>query len=587
MYDMIIKNGMVYDGTGGSSFVADLAVQDGKIAKVGDLTETEAKITIDATGRCVAPGFFDMHSHADLSIVQYPDAESLLGQGITSAFTGHCGMGMAPIGKYWKTQGDDIFALEDFAPLSSAGNIPGRTPVCLSEQMRHAYKKYFDVDMDWTTFGEYRQKLEKQGVGINLAMEVGLQQIRQSALGLDSDRPAIEREICQMEEMVVEAMESGAFGLSIGYDYTPDLSASQEELDRLAQCVKKYDGIVTAHTRNGKDEDPEWQPINGIREFLDMGLRTGAKMHCSHVQPGFRITPASSRMTEQSALATLAEYEEYRNKGVRLTWDVLHPKAAAFYYYPELCSSMLHYILACGGKTAFHERIMDDIYFQWLLDAVKTRRYIVFPRLEADVPVIRCKNSSYIGKTLKDIAAEMGVEFEEAALRILREDMDTLIRPILAAERMFAMDGNVDRFSFFWTRDDATIGTDNCAFNYDYEGMRQDLPSYRATTAAYCGFVHFLLESQKLNIPLEKTIRKLTGNAADILGINNRGRIKEGQQADIVIMDINQLATNENFEDPRQQPSGFDYVIVNGKIAVDHGVHTHVRSGQVIDYRKR
>ena len=585
MYDLIIKNGCLYDGTGTEPYCADIGVKGGKILKIGSLDGVSSKVVIDAVGKQVTPGFIDMHSHADLSIVQYPDAESLLGQGITTVFCGHCGMGMAPVGKYWKTQGDDIFAVEDFAPLSSVGSIPGRTKVCLSKQMRQAYKKYFNVDMDWTTFGDYRRKLSDQGVGVNMAMEVGLQQIRQQVLGLDSDRPATKDETEQMAELVRDAMESGAFGMSIGYDYTPDLSASHEELDRLACVVKEYGGIVAAHTRNGMDGNSEWQPIDGIREFLDMGLRTGARMHCSHVQPGFKVTPLDRKLVEQSAIRTMEIMDEYRERGVQVSWDVLHPKAAAFYYYPELCSPLLHYILACGGKKAFQQKLHDESYFAWLLERVKQRANILFPRLESTVPVAHCCRQEYVGKTLQELAAAREICFEEMTLRILREDMDACVRPILACERMSGMDGAIDTFFKFWTYDGATIGTDNCAFNYDYEGHLPDLPAYRSTTTAYSGFVTFLLESNKQQIPLAKTIRKLTGNAAQTLGLPDRGFLKEGQQADIVVLDTAQLATNENFLDPRQQPSGIEYVIVNGELAVSHGVHSHVRSGKILDFR--
>lgn len=585
MYDIIIKNGQLYDGTGAPAYTADIAIADGIIVKIGKLDTMQAETMIDAAGKRVCPGFIDMHSHADLSIVQYPDAESLLEQGITTVFTGHCGMGMAPVGEYWKTQGDDIFALEDFQPLSSIGSIPGRTPVCRSDQMRKAYKKYFGVEMDWTSFGDYCCKLREQGVGVNMAMEVGLQQIRQQVLGLDSDRPATEKETSQMADLVREAMDSGAFGMTIGYDYTPDLSASHEELDRLVSVVKEYGGIVAAHTRNGMDGNPEWQPIDGIREFLDMGLRTGARMHCSHVQPGFRITPSDRKLVEQSAMRTIEIINEYREKGVSVSWDVLHPRAAAFYYYPELCSPLLHYILACGGKKAFQEKLNDEAYFNWLLEKIRKRVHILFPRLEDAVSVTRCQNQAYVGKTLRELAKEADICFEEMVLRILKEDIDACIRPVLACERVRDADGVIDTFHRFWTHDGATLGTDNCAFNYDYEGHLPDLPSYRSTTTAYSGFVTFLLESEKESIPFEKTIRKLTGNAANILGLHNRGYLKEGQKADIVVLDMEYLATNENEVDPRQQPSGLDYVVVNGKIAVAKGVHSHIRSGEVLDFR--
>lgn len=585
MFDLIIRNGVIYDGTGEEAYRADIGVKDGKIAVIGNLKDELATEEIDADGQQVTPGFFDMHSHADLSIVQYPDAEGLLGQGITTVFCGHCGMGMAPVGKYWKTQGDDLFAVEDFNPLHSVGTIPGRTAVCQTEQMRAAYEKYFGVKMDWTTFGEYCNKLRLQGVGVNLAMEVGLQQIRQQVLGLDFERAATEAEICQMEELVVEAMEAGAFGLSIGYDYTPDLYASEEELDRLARVVKRYDGIVAAHTRNAKDGDMTWQPIDGMREFLDMGKRTGAKMHISHVQPGFKITPQDRKLIAESGNRTVEVFEEYRKQGVSVTWDVLVSKSSAFYYYPQLCSPLIYYILECGGKAEFRERLQQDDYKNRICAAMKSSEHIIFPRFDYTIPVLQCSNKEYEGKTILELAEERNLEPEETVLQILKEDVDTFVRPVLPFERLKDEKGFIDTFYPFWKRDDASIGTDNCAFNYDYEGHLPNLPVYRSTMTSYSGFVTFLLESENERISFERTIRKLTGNAADYLGITNRGYLKEGQMADIVILDRTKLNANVNYLDPRQRPSGVEYVIVNGKIAVKHGVHTHARSGKVLDYR--
>lgn len=586
MYDIIIKRGTLIDGTGNPAYVADIAIQDGQIVEIGQIDAAAHKV-IDAADKTVTPGFFDMHSHADLSIVQYPDAESLLGQGITTVFCGHCGMGMAPVGEWWKSQGDDVFALEDIVPLAAADTPPGRTPICRSEKMRQAYQNYFGVEMDWTTFGDYREKLKKQGVGVNMAMEVGLQQIRLQVLGPDFDRPATEEEIQKMEALVREAMESGAYGMSIGYDYTPDLYASCEELDRLAACVKEYDGIVAAHTRNAKDNDPQWKPIDGIREFLDMGLRVGARMHCSHLQPGFQITPPDRELNAQGCLRTLRIIEEYRDKGVQASWDVLHSRNAAFYHYPELCSPLIHYVLASGGKSAFQRQLQNESYRAWLVEKIRKKDHILYPRLEDTVPVVRCKNSAYEHRVIRDLAQEAGISSEEMIVRILSEDVDTCIRPTLPFERPKDLYGSYDNYHEYWTCDSATIGTDNCAFNYDYEGRPSSLPVYRSTATAYSGFVVFLEESMKEKIPLEKTIKKLTGNAAEVLNMRDRGYLKVGQKADVLVLDLENLSPNEDFLDPRQQPSGLDYVIVNGEIAVDHGVHTHVRSGVVLDNRMR
>ena len=573
MFDVLVRNGLVVDGSGQPPYQADVGVLDGRIVSIGDLSGEQAAETIDAQGRYVTPGFIDMHSHADLSIVQYPDAESLLGQGVTTAFCGHCGMGMAPVGKYWKSQGDDLFAFEEFMPFASVSSFPGVTPACLTEQLKPAYRNYFGVDLDWKSFGDYRRKLEHMGIGINLALEVGLQQIRQQVLGLDSKRPATEEETAQMVRLVEESMDDGAYGLSIGYDYTPDMYASESELLALAQCVQKRGGILSAHTRNGRSGCPNWQHIDGIREFLELGKQTGVHVHISHIQPGFRVTPADQEMVDASACRTLDILEEYRREGVRVTWDTLHPEAASFYYYPQLCSFLIYYILECGGKNVFRQKLNDEAWCRTLAKQIEAGEHIVFPRLDENAPVTACENKDYIGKTVKQLAQQTGRTVPDMVLQILREDIETCIRPRRPWEQVMSSE-------VYWRQEEAVIGTDNAVFPYDYEGHRPELPTFRSTPEAYGGMIHFLERSK--DIPMEKTIRKLTGNAAQILGLTDRGWIQPGMRADLVVLDGNRLCSNLNEIDPRQQPSGVDYVMVNGKIALKEGRHTHIRNGQFL-----
>ncbi|MCJ7837508.1 amidohydrolase family protein [Cuneatibacter sp. NSJ-177] len=573
MFDLLIQNARIYDGSGKPPFPGDIGVTGGIISQIGPSLPSPARRTIDAAGRCVTPGFIDMHSHADLSIVQYPDAESLLGQGITTVFCGHCGMGMAPVGPYWKSQNDDLFAMDDILPFASVSSYPGMTPACETEKLRPAYRKRFGVEMDWTTFRSYQEKLTRMGVGVNLAMEVGLQQIRQQTLGLTCNRPADRQEILRMEELVQEAMEAGAFGLSIGYDYTPDMYAGEEELLRLAALVKQYDGIVSAHTRNGKSGCPDWQGIDGIREFLALGQKTGVRVHISHIQPGFRAPLLDQSLQDESARRTLEVLDEYRNQGVRVTWDALHPDASSIYYFPELCSFLTYYIMECGGKSRFREKLTEPSYRSFLAGQIRQGNHILFPRFPKDRPITRCQNPQALGKTVENLAEDSGCSPEEQVLQIIMKDMDTCIRPLRAFEQAPGSE-------LFWRREDAVIGTDNCAFPYDYEGRPKDLPAFRSTPEAYGGIVHFLKRSQDL--PMEQTIRKLTGNAAALLGLRDRGLLKPGFCADLVMLDPERLDPCYGEIDPRQKPAGLDYVIVNGKIAVDHQVHTHVRSGRIL-----
>lgn len=576
MYDIIISGGTVYDGSGAPGRSADIGIAGGSITAVGKLDKAAAARVIDASGKLVTPGFIDMHSHADLSLIQYPDAESLLGQGITTVFCGHCGMGMAPAGRWWKTQGDDVFALEQFAPLSSACNVPGRTPICPTSLMRGAYREYFGVEMDWTSFADYLDRLRGTGIGVNAAALAGYQQIRAQVLGPDSARPAAADEISAMRRLVRESLEGGALGLSIGFDYTPDMSAGPEELEAMAQEVRAHGGILAAHTRNGKDDDPAWTPFDGIREFLELGLRTGVRLHISHIQPGLGPGEATEEQVAGSTRRTLELIEDYRARGVQVSWDVLHPKAAAFYYYPELVSPLIYYVLACGGKEALRARLSDGAYRAYLTAQLEKGAHMVFPRLDYAARITRCAEPAWLGKGVAQLAEEAGTSKEEMLLRVFERDVDTCIRPQLPYERS----GGLDLFKYFWQLDEAGIGTDNCAFNYDYEGRGSSLPAYRSTPSAYSGFVTFLLESGA--IPFEKTVRKLSANAADILGLTDRGRLAAGKRADVVVLDRARLDANIDYIDPRKPPKGIDYVLVNGRVAVDKGLHTHVRSGELL-----
>ncbi|WP_425755234.1 amidohydrolase family protein [Ihubacter sp. rT4E-8] len=251
MYDLVIYGGMIVDGTGQKQFAADIAIQGGRIMEIGEPSSLEGQSYLQADGQFVCPGFIDMHSHADLTVFLYPDCESLIGQGVTTVFCGHCGMGMAPFDRYFMPMYLDRYGEEAEMPLSTLTCFPGQYPPVDTETMKKGTKKHFGLEISWKTFAEYRDYLREQGTGINMLMLLGHSNVRQSVMGLDTARKATEQEVAEMEQMVKEAMEAGAFGLSFGFDYAPGWDASEEELLRLAACLKPYDGILTAHVQMG------------------------------------------------------------------------------------------------------------------------------------------------------------------------------------------------------------------------------------------------------------------------------------------------------------------------------------------------
>ena len=574
MYDILIKNGKIVDGSGGAPYVADVAVKDGKIVKIGEIREDAEKV-IDAAGRIVTPGFIDMHSHADLTVCLYPDAENLLGQGVTTVFTGHCGMGMATVGEYWTGMFEDTKAMQLVIPHDLASWFPGAYPCLDSPTMRRAFKERFGVEMDWTSFGDYREKLKSTGVGVNMNMLVGHSQVRISALGPDFKRPATQAEIDHMKADIAEAMEHGACGMSFGLDYDASNYAEDDEMYQLAEVVKSYGGIVAAHCQMRNERrgvKMEQHMLYGARELMELGLKVGVPVHISHICGGYNGCFGDQHMFDAGAERLLQLIDEYRAKGVRVTWDVLTIPVRAFYYFPQLASVLIYYISAAGGNKAFSEKLRSPGFRFYIAEKLKNKERIVFPRWNDSVEVTECKNSAYIGKSIRTLAEERGVSSEEMMVQILHEDIETCASYPLAPGLM--------ETRVYENRPEASIGLDNCAFNYDYEGALPDMPADRSTPVSYCGMIKFL-ESQR-DKPIEQTIRKLSGNAADNMRLRDRGYIRENMAADILVIDCENLRSNENLIDPRQRPDGFDYVIVNGRIAVDHGTHTHVRSGELL-----
>ncbi|MCR4712416.1 MAG: amidohydrolase family protein, partial [Clostridia bacterium] len=567
----------ITDGTGAESYAADIAVKNGKIVKIGEITDS-AETVIDAAGKNVTPGFIDMHNHGDLTAMLCPDMEGLLGQGITSCFCGHCGMTMAPVGDYFMGMLEDVKAFEEIIPLSSYGVHPGGYPAVDAPSFRKAFQKRFGVAITWNSFAEYRDWLLDTGIGCNLYMLVGHAQIRMSVMGLDYKRTATQEEIDRMKELVKEAMDGGALGMSYGLDYAPGIYADDNELHQLAEVLIPYQGILAAHVRHGgkKPNDPdekEYKPIDGYRDLMEIGLKTGLHVHISHIQNGFSESPEDQYMYDQCAVRTLQIIYEYRAKGCHVTWDHLVPDYIPWFFSPELAGMFKYFIELCGGKKAFAEKLASPVYRRYLEQETKEGRNKSFPFFRENVEILKCKNERFVGRTLSEIAAERKQTPVQTALDLILEDPDTAYRqPPLGRPRRYET-------KVFDDADDVSLGLDNCAYNYDFECERPDFPVDRSTPTSYCGMITFF--EKRSDLPFEKIIQKMTGNAASALGLSDRGRIQEGLTADLLVIDRAHLASNLDMVDPRQKPDGLDYVILNGRIVVDHKEQKHLRIGAI------
>jgi len=576
MFDLIIKNGTVIDGTGKDAFSADVGVKNGIIVSVGDLSSEDAVSVVDASGKTVVPGFIDGHSHADITAVRFPELQSLTVQGITTVCAGHCGMGMAPLNSYYMGMLNDQAALDKVFPPLFAGNGLGRVPVVELDAFKKAFYECYGIEIDWNDFGGYLDHLEKNGIGPNMACMVPHGPIRIAVMGRDYERCATADEIKAMCGILKKSMEAGAWGISFGLDYQPGDHADHDEIAALAAVAAEYKGIVTVHAQHspfrcGKS-DPSHQAIDGFREFLDIGFETGAHIHISHLRPGYRGMPHAD-LQDEACRCVLRLFEEYRKKGVRVTWDVLPEYTDATHFYPMLIHKLMHYVEQCGSMTRFAEMLANSEYRRRLKFELEqginpgvhdlAGFNIKLPGWENMRMIVKSKNTDHVGKTIGEIAAERGVSPLDAYLDLIHEDPGVCARINIPGDRM--------GLRVYGTQPDTAYGLDISGCNYDCnEEKRPDMPpKYTGAYTEFGAMIHLLC-----TVPSERRedlIASVTGRVASNYGFADRGFIKEGMHADIVVLDWEKLDPDFDYVTPNRPPKGVERVYINGVLAAEMG----------------
>lgn len=590
MLDIIICGGTLYDGTGAPGVRADIGIRSGKIEKIGILDSEEAKVRIDASGKAVTPGLIDMHSHIDCSIPMWPNAESALGQGITTCFAGHCGMSVAPVPAFWLEQCFEQRAFDLVAEKLPGGPIPGDGRVVETDKLRPAFAQAYGETLDWSSFGEYLGHMERVGHGVNFSANVGHSQLRLQVLGRDCCRPATKEEISRMCTMLEESLQEGAFGLSFGFDYVSSMYAEEDELLALMKTAARYDAVVTAHMQTGPERrgqvNTDYRMVDGLLEFLELGMKSGAKLHISHIYTFFDVPSGDGRdaAAKEAVEKTQAIFADYRSRGLRLTWDYLGMQPAACFFFPQLATKFGPYIEECGGKHAFSRRLRDSEYRNAVADEIRSGNHRAFSpfasmgrvggsRWGANILITRCSDTQFTGKTVGQISEELGMDCVDTALELMLRDCETMcdrVRDVIAPVG-----------PWYVRDDDMCFGLDNGAHDYDFlDASGEDMPYVLGTPTEFGGMIEYFNTFREF--PFAALIRRMTGNAAKAMGLSDRGFLKEGMWADIVVLDPANLKSNLNLAEPRTAPDGIDYVLVNGEIAVDHKKHIHVRSGQII-----
>lgn len=587
MYDIIIKNGTLIDGTGAPAVQADLAIAGDTIAAIGDLSGEEAKKVIDASGKTVTPGFIEMHSHADETLLAYPTMDSMLHQGITTFVGCMCGQSIAPIGKYWLANqaARDIF--DEVTPKLYA-DMYSEDYYALSEDVIPLVRKYHGFDPSWHTFHEWLDTVDAHGTSGNIVTVLGYSTIRMNVMGPDGGRKPTEEEKALLKEHIHEALDAGAFGMSVGLDYKPGIFSDTEELLEMSRELHDDGGILFAHWRKTglRAGTPKRQKkIDGITEILEIGLQNDIQVQISHLSKGYELYPANDDYLQRAAsLRTLQVIDDYVARGVKANFDVIPNSTGGTMIAPDLITLFRPWYKLTGGITLFLHNLSGKDYRDQIKDTIYSGSYYILnPRVQPDweeeITVIACSDPRFVNKTLKEAGRILGKETLDAMFDLLLIDPKTKIFRA-------AHDCNAESVKTFVQHPMATLGNDTFVFSdTSTVSYNPESPGNKPNPNTYCGFIKFLTELGGGD-PVEM-VRKLTGRPAEILHLTKRGTLTVGKKADILIIDWDHLKTNENVIEPVVYPEGIEHVLVNGVPVIENSIHTGALPGGVIRRQSR
>jgi N-acyl-D-amino-acid deacylase len=527
-FDIVIVNGHIIDGTGSPWYSGDVGIRYGKIAAIGNLSAAERKRTIDAQGKVVAPGFIDMLGQSEITILVDPRLPSKIYQGITSEITGEGG---------------------SIAPLNDA----------IIESDRSGFD-YYKITPDWRTFRQYFARLEKQGIGINLASYVGATQVRRMVLGDDDKQPTAEQ-LEQMKALVREGMKVGAVGVSTALEYAPAPYAKTEELIALATAAAPFGGIYATHMRNEGDT---------VLASIDETLRIGREAHIPVEIWHFKVGGKNNwgRMPE-----LVAKINAARAAGADVSADT--------YAYTAWDNDFSAFIPAWahdGGTSKLVARLKDPATRERIRKDMLTRsgdwdnEWQEIPGPEA-VMITQVQNPELLplqGKRLSEIAALWK-----------KDPMDALFDFLIA-------DPSSEVAVFGMSQSDVTlclqqpwVSVDNDSSGTSPDGI---LGRAHPHPRAYGTFPRILGKyvREEKALTLEDAIRKFSALPAQRMRLTDRGVLKAGMWADVVIFDPATVRDRATFDQPNQLSEGMEYVLVNGVPVIDHGKMTGALPGKVM-----
>ncbi len=527
-FDIIIRGGMVYDGTGRAPVKADVGIKGDRIEAVGDLSQATAPTIVEANGLAVAPGFINMLSHSTTS--WFVDSRSLseLRQGVTTQIFGEGSMG----------------------PLNDE-----------MKKRRRDSQSDLKLPFEWTTLAEYLQGLEKMGISQNVASFIGANTIREYVIGLEN-KPPTPAQLDQMRELVRREMEAGALGITTALIYPPAFFARTEELIELCKVAAKYKGKYTAHMRSEGDK-----LIEAVEETIRISREAGLPVEIYHLK-------ASGEANWSKMDKVIRMIEDARKKGVRITADM--------YTYPAggtgLDASLPPWVFD-GGREAGYKRLQDPATRQMIAEQVRKpsnewENLYLLSGSPDRIVLAGFRSDSLkplIGKTLAEVAKMRGKDPVETIIDLILED-----RSRIGTMYFLMSEDNIRKqIRQPWV----SFGSD--AASIANEGLFLRTAAHPRTYGNFARLLGKYVREEKV-ISLAEAVRRLTSLPATNLGLKDRGLLQKGMFADVVIFDPETIADRSTFENSHQYSVGVRDVFVNGAHVLKNGEHTGAKPGKAL-----
>lgn len=526
--EVLIKNGIIMDGTGGPSFKADLLIQGDRIKDVGHFPQAKAATVIDADGLVIAPGFIDVHTHLDFFFPSRRHAEVLKSwayQGVTTIVAGNCGFSPAPINP---TQTNTLSTFWNFA-LPCDG-----------------------LQYEWSSMGEYLNYLERNGLAFNAVLLTGHNTLRTNVMGFKA-RFANENEIQTMKTMLRESLKAGSFGLSLGLYYCPGIFSNTEEIMKLASVLRDFDAPLVPHVRGMSETFPE-----AVQEVIQVSEKNNIPLQISHL--GCFLPDVSLLQRAKKAI------KDGLGRGVRIGHDYIPMDVSSStllsIFPPWLFDGGMDKFMQRLGNPDIRQRVKKEFitivptwptweHNWWTDNQLKNTRYswglIHVGGLRNE------KNRQFENMTIEEISRELKKDPYDTIFDLILEEQGRVIVSLMRSRDITS-----------------AIIDPNCSFATDIVGADFEL---RSNLVAYGTFTNILgnFARDKNVLTQEEAVRKMTSLPAKQMGIVDRGIIKKGFYADITIFDPCRINNRATFEDPHQLSEGVEYVLINGKTILKQG----------------